>query len=266
MRPSLDFQRNKPGWVHPNLRPEFASLRMFKAKARIAVVLHVFYPELWPEMRDALSNISEPFDLFVTLVVNVRDVKSHITADYPDAVVIEVDNHGRDLLPFFLLLKTKALFQYDLLCKLHTKRSFWHEDGDAWRRNLLAGVLGSPETVQAIVDRFRNDHNLGIVVADGHIYSGLELWVGNRKHLGKLFKNFFMDESEFTKPFAGGSIFWTRPSILRAIAQLPMTFDDFELEPLDADGNFAHAVERLHSLMCYDAGMYIAETKTILGI
>jgi lipopolysaccharide biosynthesis protein len=264
MLPSLDFQTKEPGWVHPNLRPEFLSLRIRTAKARVAVVLHVFYPELWPEMRDALKNITESFDLFVTLVVDVGHVKQQITSDYPDAVVIEVDNHGRDVLPFILLLKTNVLFQYELLCKVHTKRSSWHKDGDAWRRDLVAGVLGSPTIVEAIIDRFRSDRDLGIVVADGHIYSGLELWVGNRSHLRRFFENFAMDEREFTKSFAGGSIFWTRPSILRAVAQMAMSFDDFEPEPLGADGGFAHAIERLHSLICYDSGMYIAETSTIL--
>jgi lipopolysaccharide biosynthesis protein len=63
-----------------------------------------------------------------------------------------------------------------------------------------------------------------------------------------------MDEREFDKAFAGGSVFWIRPSILDPVCQVPLKFDDFELEPLGQDGALAHAVERLISLLCYDAG------------
>ena len=228
------------------------------------MVVHVFYPDLWPEIWAALSNITEPFDLFVSLVTGNTDfLATEIRKNCPGVHILFVDNHGRDILPLMLILQTRVLFKYELICKLHTKRSTWHENGDAWRRELIAGILGSQEVVRSILHAFRSDVNLGIVVAEGQLYAGRELWVGNRKHLMRLFSHFGMDDSEFDKAFAGGSVFWIRPSLLRAIYNLSLGFDDFEPEPLGADGGLAHAIERLISLICYDAGMNIKETGTI---
>jgi lipopolysaccharide biosynthesis protein len=113
---------------------------------------------------------------------------------------------------------------------------------------------------------FSADPDLGMVVADGHLYSGRELWEGNRKHLTRLFSYLGMDETEFGKDFAGGSIFWIRPAFLRLISDLPFRFEDFEPEPLGNDGCLVHAIERLISLACYETGMTIKETSTILRL
>jgi lipopolysaccharide biosynthesis protein len=265
MRPSIFFRRQNADWIHPVLRPEFLNLRNWRCESRIAIVMHVFYPELWPEMEQALNAMTEAFDLFVTLVGTSERLRADILAKYPRALVLTVDNHGRDILPFLFLLQSRILFQYELLCKLHTKRSFWHEDGDTWRRNLIAGVLGGSHVVRSLLQAFRTDVDLGMVVADGHVYKGHEVWVGNRMHLSRIFPAFGMDEGEFNKAFAGGSVFWIRPSILSAMSQMPIKFDDFELEPLGQDGTLAHALERLISLLCYDAGMRIEETHGVMA-
>lgn len=246
-------------------RPGPPVLRNSRPRGRIAVVSHVYYPELWPELSDAIAKVEEPFDLFVTLVAGFADeLAPTITEAWPFAHVQIVENHGRDIVPFLSIVRTGALFKYELVCKLHTKRSQWHEDGDAWRKELIGGVLGSPELVRSILDAFRSDHDLGMVVADGHLYAARELWEGNRKHLKQLFVHFDMDETEFDKAFAGGSIFWIRPAVLRLISDLPFRFDDFEPEPLGKDGCLVHAIERLISLVCYESGMTIVETSEIL--
>ena len=34
--------------------------------SRTAIIVHVFYPGLWPELRACIRNVSEPHDVFVT--------------------------------------------------------------------------------------------------------------------------------------------------------------------------------------------------------
>ena len=264
-RPSDLFRAHDQAWTEPAERPEFARLRDLAPRGRIAVVAHVYYPDLWPEIAVAIGNLAEPFDLFVTLVAGAADgLAPAVRESWPFARVMVVDNHGRDIVPFIEIIRTGVLFRYELVCKLHTKRSFWHEDGDAWRQSLIGGVLGSPSVARAVTAAFRADPDLGLVVADGQIYSGRELWVGNEKHLLRLFRHFGMDRSAYDKSFAGGSIYWIRAGLLRGLADLHLGFDDFEIEPLDADGSMAHAVERLVSLICYHAGATIKPTSAVM--
>ena len=104
-----------------------------------------------------------------------------------------------------------------------------------------------------------------MIVADGHLYSGRFLWEGNRKHLTQLFIHFDMDESEFDKSFAGGSMFWTRPAPLRLVSDLPFRSGRIRARTLGNDGCLVHAIERLFSLACYEAGMTVEETSAILA-
>jgi Rhamnan synthesis protein F/Methyltransferase domain len=244
--------------------PEFVALRKSKPRGFIAVVVHIYHVDIWPEISDAIRNIEEPFDLFITLVLGSADsLAEDIRSAWPFSHVIVVDNRGRDVLPFVSLLQTGVLFRYELMCKVHTKRSLWHEDGNTWRRQLVGGILGSRSQVRSILRSFRADPDLGLVVADGHLYSGRFLWAQNKVHLARLFAHFGMDEREFDRSFAGGNMFWVRPSLLRAICGLALRVEDFEPEPLGQDGCLAHALERLFSLLCYEAGMSIKETSAL---
>ncbi len=264
-RPSELFRARDPAWVDPSERPAFTRLREGTPRGRIAVVAHIFYTDLWPEITAAIGNLTEPFDLFVTLVAGAaEDLAPTVRQAWPFAHILVVDNHGRDIVPFLEILRTGVLFRYELVCKLHTKRSLWHEDGDAWRRGLIGGVLGSTSVARTIPAAFRADPKLGLVVADGHIYAGREMWAGNDRHLLPLLRHFGMNRTTYDTSFAGGSIFWIRAGLLRGLAELELGFDEFECEPLGADGNMVHAVERMVSVICYHAGATIRQTGTIM--
>jgi hypothetical protein len=241
--------------------PSLETLKSAPQRGRIAVVLHLFYPELWPEFRDALTFIPEPFDLFITLVAgHSEEGEDWIRADYPVAQIVTVENRGRDILPFILLINSGVLNRYHLVCKLHTKRTLRREDGDDWRRALLGGVLLDEVHVASILAAFDADPELGIVVADGCIWS-------DNKNVGQL------DElcaragipgvtAESGYPdFPAGSIFWIRSSLLRPIASLMLAPTDFEPEPLPRDGCTPHAVERFLGHVCHQAGMRVAESS-----
>ncbi len=263
--PSEVFRSAKPDWVQPQSRPEFIHLRTREPQARIAVVMHLYYTDLWQEMSQALLNIVEPFDLFVTLVSGAEgDVAPKIRAAFPQAVIVTVDNHGRDILPFLEFVRCGVLFKYELLCKLHSKRTPWREGGNEWRQHLIGGVLGSRETVGRILGSFDSDPDLGLVVADHQLFNGRDYWASNEARLLELFPTIGLKANSFEKSFAGGSIFWIRPFLLRTIDALGLGFDDFDPEPIGSDGTTAHAVERLISLVCQDAGMRIEETRNVV--
>lgn len=262
--PSERFRLMNPAWIEPHMRPEFIRLRRISPRGRIAVVLHIYYSDLWSEISHALLNLTEPFDLFVTLVAGASEqLAAEIQTAFPDAYVLTVDNHGRDILPFLELVRTGVLFNYQLVCKLHSKRSDWRDGGDQWRQQLIEGVLGSRATVRRILRAFDADPDLGIAVAHHQLFSGRAFWASNETRLLRLFSRIGLKPSCFEKSFAGGSIFWIRPFLLRSLDFVGLTFDDFECEPIGSDGTTSHAVERLISLICYDAGMSIEQTESL---
>ena len=110
------------------------------------MVVHVFYPEVWPDIVDRFARIPEPFDLIVSLVQgDAEGLERSIQDRLPMARVEVVPNRGRDLASLVSLANRGLLSGYDAILKVHSKRSPHRLDGDAWRVRLLDGVLPSPE-------------------------------------------------------------------------------------------------------------------------
>ena len=133
-----------------------------RSPARVAVVLHVHYPELVDDILDGLRSIPVPFDLIVT-----TSAKIPITIDrerVPGAgaiVVLDVENRGRDILPLVALVNAGLLDPYLVILKVHTKRSVWREDHADLPGTGERGAIGSSSdcsattaNVRAILDAF----------------------------------------------------------------------------------------------------------------
>jgi lipopolysaccharide biosynthesis protein len=54
--------------------------------------------------------------------------------------------------------------------------------------------------------------------------------------------------------FPAGSIYWVRDDVLKALADLRLSAEDFEPEQALVDGTTAHAVERLMGWLALSAG------------
>jgi lipopolysaccharide biosynthesis protein/tetratricopeptide (TPR) repeat protein len=251
-----------PGDSRPPVQvPDLFDLRSLKPRGRIAVVLHLYYPDAWDEMRLAIERIQHPFDLFVSLVKGSSEqLRPLVQQAFPKSYIYDFENRGRDLGPFLAFVQSGALFQYDLVCKLHTKRSLHRQDGDEWRRRLVDGVLGSSQLVDRIISSFSGDNDLGMVVADGNIFRGYDQWASNEKQLAEFLPRIGISPDVRDRSFPGGSIFWIRSFLLRSLAGAGMTLCEFEPEPLKPDGGLAHAVERMFGLICEDAGMRVVES------
>jgi hypothetical protein len=72
----------------------------------MAIVLHPFYSELWPEFELFLGQMQRPFDLWVTHCGFPSPIRKQIVAAFPQAKLIEVENRGHDFWPFLSLLNT----------------------------------------------------------------------------------------------------------------------------------------------------------------
>lgn len=113
---------------------------------KTAVIAHVFYPEMWPELAECIRNIDGERDVLFTFV----DAAAVAAArrDFPDARFVECENRGFDVWPFLKALGCLRLDDYDAIVKLHTKRdiAFGFDcrfngcdfNGPNWRNRLLA--------------------------------------------------------------------------------------------------------------------------------
>ena len=259
--------------------PDIPRTRRAPSPARpgTAVVIHAFYPELLPSLLNALRHLTSPFDLVVT---NASGAQLDL-ADLPPACrshqVYPVQNRGRDIFPLVQLLSAGVLDPYDLVLKLHTKRSAWRDEydtksrrgtveaellggGAAWRDELVAGLLGSSDAhVWNVLKRFQEDDRLGLLTAPGSLL-GIDFWGYNLDLATQLCERVGIRLRPSDLVFAAGSMYWVRASGLRRLRILRLSAADFPDEAGQTDGTTAHAVERLLGLLLVDQGLRLGQT------
>jgi lipopolysaccharide biosynthesis protein len=238
--------------------------------ARVGVVVHVFFPELLDEIVRQLSAIPLAFDLIVTNASG-----SPIAVDrgrLPKAssvVILDVENRGRDLWPLAQVVNGGLLDPYELVLKVHTKRSSWRDrhsqlpgTGASWRDDLLDALLGGGTNVMRILDAFAMSPHLGLVTADGSVL-GPEFWGDNQAVTASLLRRLELDLKPGELTFAAGSMYWTRGFILQGLRALGLSAKDFEDESGQVNATTAHALERLIGVVAHEAGLSIVERSAI---
>ncbi len=240
----------------------------FESPSRVVVLLHVYYPELLDEIIGQLSAIPVSFDLIVT---NASEVD--VTVDpgrlprMVNVAVLDVANHGRDILPLIRVVNAGLLDPYQIVLKIHTKKSEWrdrhqlHGTGAEWRGKLLSSLLGSEDNVRDILGAFAGSPSLGLVTADGSLL-GARYWGDNEPVAGALLRRLELDLPTDLQ-FPAGSIYWTRGFVLQGLRALGMSAADFEPESGQVNGTTAHAIERLIGILTVEAGCTLAERSQV---
>lgn len=252
------------GYDGPSL-PTLSTADIPENPAPVAVLLHLYYHDMWPEFSRALKAQCFDFDLYVTLTGDAETtapLQGEIQRAFPQARVWAFPNHGRDIFPFVYLLNVGLFEPYRALCKLHSKKSPHRTDGDHWRQLLMAGVLGDPVQTQARLATFLADPTLGFWVADGEFYQGNEWWGPNRARAETLLaRQGISTHTELS--FPAGSIYWIKPALMQRIRDLKLNAEDFEPEQALVDGTTAHAMERALGYLTLDEGLRVCEAHQL---
>ncbi|MEQ6250824.1 rhamnan synthesis F family protein [Sulfitobacter sp. HNIBRBA3233] len=217
--------------------------------APVAVVVHLYYLDMWDEFAETLANQHFAFDLWVTLNDDgsgaAAALRARILDRFTRARVHLLPNHGRDIFPFVWLASGGALSAYAAVCKLHSKKSPHRDDGDDWRRDLTRGVLGDPVRTAARLERFLAHPRAGFWVAPGQRFEGDAHWGVNLDRARALLAARERALPDAPLVFPAGSIYWARRAVVQSLAGLDLGAADFEPEQALVDGTTAHAIERL---------------------
>ena len=226
--------------------------------ADTAVVLHLFYPELTSEFTLALRNIPTNFDLFIT-TPKESAIRTAIDSSFLIAnrvTICLVDNFGRDVAPFFALLKTGKLDQYSAVLKLHSKQSKYSDRGSEWRNRLLTQLLASPNKVAEIINALKK--GAAIVGPRADYLTNEQFWGANRDRLVSILNRCGFNGKQTKLGFFAGTMFWYSPKLIRPIVDRLIQLDiEFEAEKGQQDGTLAHALERGISELARQSGHLI---------
>jgi lipopolysaccharide biosynthesis protein len=228
---------------------------MPKSRNKLAVVLHLYYPERWNFIKEKMTNIpGTKWDLFVTLNEKDRDFISIIKEDYPKANIQIMPNRGRDILPFVHLARRLEKNGYKVVLKLHSKKSTHRKDGEKWFNELVTNLLPNKKRVAEILNKLSNE--VSIVGPKGH-YISLKEYIGsNEQDLRSLISRIYgtqkaqqVMEAVDRYAYFGGSMFWANMEAIKPVLDLHLMVEDFEAEAGQIDGTMAHAVERLLTML-----------------
>lgn len=224
-----------------------------------AVILHLFFEDLWEEINDYLSNFDKKIDLYISITGNISNTTIRkILEEYPDAHIYILENKGRDILPFMYIFKRIFDLKYAYICKIHSKKTKQRKDRDIWRNKLFSSLMGSYQQIEKIKSLFDSSEKVGMVLSRESLVKYSDFVGANEKQVKDLFNIAKMPfDSNFS--FPAGSMFWFRPESLKWLLEISITTEDFAIEDGQYDGTLAHAIERCFCVFSESDG-YVVKT------
>lgn len=248
------------------------------SKKKLALVMHIHFPELIEECLGYAMAMPENADVYIT--TNTEEKKKLIEKSFSKLPCNKLDvrvvpNKGRDVGPF-LVEFADYYEQYDYICHVHDKKAGQLKPGSigtSFAYKCFENVLKSKAYVDNVISTFEDNKRAGLLVppppnhADYYITLGLE-WGSNYGNTVELAKELGIDVSirEDKEPIAGlGSYFWIRKEALRPVFSKKWTYEDFPDEPIADDGTLLHAIERIYPFAAQSAGYYAGWILTEQG-
>ena len=239
---------------------------MREKQLSLAVHLHLYYLDMWPEIKGYLANIGDyPYDLFVTLVAENPQLEEEIRQFKPDAKIWVVENRGYDVGPFIDFLHHIDLDKYDLILKLHTKNGNKGPDTklnglpvsrELWKKLLIESLLETPEQFKKNVEMFKKNPDLGMIGSRHLITSKDTVLASLKARINETMLALGFNEP---KPitFIAGTMFMSRANLLSPIKN-NYKLADFDLTDGHVkDGTLAHVMERLFGCVIQAQGYKI---------
>ena len=217
---------------------------------RVAVHLHLYYQDLLEEFLEYFSNISWPFDLYISCREDADTAaiyaKTKALAMARKVEVKALQNRGRDLAPLYAQFG-EEISKHDYFLHVHTKKSLYSgAEKQGWRGYSLRTLLGSKERVDYIFSLFEKE-NAGLIYPDrqAEVPAIAYGWLKNEGLARELFKEYDLGDMPSVFNYPAGSFFWARTQALKPLFDRHYSYEDFPEEAGQTDGTLAHALERI---------------------
>ena len=230
----------------------------------ILVHCHIYYPEMWAELRECIHNIEpHPFELFATMVEEHSSIQQDILTHFPNAHIEIVENRGYDVGPFIHTINQVNLDNYSYIVKLHTKRdmdvnkpSFRGMTGSKWRDALLS-FIKTPEIFNQYIEVFDKNPLIGMQAAHTVIVHHDFYDEKTQKRMRQYLRSNHYPKYKYA--FIAGTMFIARSSIFKDIQNLYLTPEDFPDPKGKHETQFAHIMERLFGYIVYKNNMIVRD-------
>lgn len=241
------------------------------ARPGLALIAHIYYPELAGNLALYASALPEGTDFYIS----VSDRKALEAADHAfaalkkehAAVIRMTENRGRDLMPFLVLWRD-VLFRYDVILKVHDKKVPqlpMLSTGRSWEKMCFECLMPARNFVLNVLDLFAENPRLGLLTPPPPVHAeyyptiGHGEWGDNFETTLRLAEELQIrvpieQSMEPVAPF--GSECYLRTAALRTLFAKEWMPEDFPEEPIAADATFLHAIERVIPFAVQNDGYY----------
>lgn len=239
----------------PNLAP--VPVRV-DVSASVRICLHLHYSDLWPEFETLLKTfmphsedgVRPAWGLIVTLTPAAAAVGPDITRAFPGARIEILENRGRDIGPFFEMLRRGAFCGARAVCKLHGKRSLSDGRplllGELWRRSAVLSLLSKQaDMVKVLTGQESNCAAAGPehLFAPSPRISEQSAWGGRQEELKTW--SIKLGVSNPTIQFFAGSMLWMGERCLDGLQRIGLSLSDFEPEEKMTTNGPTYSGERI---------------------
>lgn len=221
---------------------------------KTAIHLHVHFEDVAFKIVEYIRRIRINYTLYVTFTgIMSPSLHNEIFRLSCQKRIIPVANLGRDVLPFLDLICLPEMDEFDVICKLHTKRGT-SGLGDVWLDVFLDSLIGNGSQFSTIVDLFALPIPPAIV-GPAVLYKpsdafGFTLDSTVRELAQKIYN------ASHSGPygFFAGTMFSARMADLRELIskrdyiRRGLNGIEFRDEPIGNDGGMPHILERLFGL------------------
>ncbi len=241
------------------------SLKRFaeRSKQKKAIVLHLYYTDMWPYFSEKLSILKDNgYDLVVSLTHGSEspELRAQIASDYPNSEIVVVQNKGRDVLPFLFVTQILQEAGYEHVLKIHSKKSPHMKDaegwgsGDEWMEEIMSEIIPKTQTGLHDIQEKLRQKRTSVIGPETQYISLIVNYEQNKRLFRNILDDVFdtytkerVDAHRYRYGFFAGTMFWVRLDSI--VELLSYTCLDFQEEARQIDGTMAHAMERAFSVV-----------------
>ncbi len=239
------------------------------SKRKLALIMHLYFPDLIEESKTYASYMPEETDIYIT--TNTLKKKRLIEKAFSDLKchhieVRLVQNRGRDV-SSLLVGVADVIEKYDLACFVHDKKTTQITPGSiggGFAYKCFSNTLYNREFVSNVVQTFEDNPRMGMLSPPMPNHGTFRMLYGNEwgpnfeltKKLAEKLKITVPMSQDKTAVAPYGTFFWFRPKALKPLFAKKWEYKDFPPEPNNIDGTLLHAIERIYPFAVQQAGFY----------